>query len=719
MVKRYIILLFCLSIFPCLIFAQEFKAVTYVTPNAGRVIFDHDVHLNKLSKNCTECHNALFHITKKNPTVTMADMEKDKKSCGACHGNTRAFALTECTRCHIVKEVPINIPDFGAVVFSHKFHLGMYGCSECHNKIFKAGPGNPHVTMKQMEGGVSCGSCHDGSTAFTVKENCTKCHAVKDLDLPSEAFFSHNFHLEMFKCGDCHSRLFIAGPNRKSHTMAQMESGQSCGGCHDGKSAFSVTGDCGKCHRGTPKNIPFKETDALFSHAFHLNIYRCTDCHSGIFTGGPKSKRYTMADMENNKSCGACHDGSIAFSVAGSCDRCHKSTHDINFNIPDIGKVLFSHSFHYLMFKCDDCHNGVFLTGTRSTRYTMRQMEQGKSCGACHNGKSAFTVAGNCGKCHPVRDITMTDDARFSHNKHLEMYRCSDCHNKLFVAGPDNKRWKMTDMEKGKSCGACHDGSIGFSVRGDCNKCHTSTVEITFNVRQTGKTVFSHKFHTGMYSCTDCHYGVIPLGDAARRNTMADMEQGKSCGACHEGKTAFTVKENCTKCHPTKEINFPVGAAFSHAFHTGMYRCNDCHDALFIPGAGNRHVSMAEMEKGTSCGACHDGKTAFAVTGTCEKCHPVTKAIKYQVPRNAGDVTFSHKIHTVKGYGCTDCHNKIIFTGPARKDYTMREMEDGKFCGACHGFTMAFSVKEKANCERCHGEAAGGTNPYLFKGPPE
>jgi c(7)-type cytochrome triheme protein len=30
---------------------------------------------------------------------------------------------------------------------------------------------------------------------------------------------------------------------------------------------------------------------------------------------------------------------------------------------------------------------------------------------------------------------------------------------------------------------------------------------------------------------------------------MKDMEQGKSCGACHDGKGAFSVKGDCAKCH--------------------------------------------------------------------------------------------------------------------------------------------------------------------------
>jgi c(7)-type cytochrome triheme protein len=30
---------------------------------------------------------------------------------------------------------------------------------------------------------------------------------------------------------------------------------------------------------------------------------------------------------------------------------------------------------------------------------------------------------------------------------------------------------------------------------------------------------------------------------------MEQMSEGKSCGACHEGNTAFTVEDNCSTCH--------------------------------------------------------------------------------------------------------------------------------------------------------------------------
>ncbi len=703
--KRFLLLFLLLSAFPVMIYAKDFKIVTYATSNAGKVVFDHDVHMLKIGNSCTACHNSLYQVARKNPTVTMAEMEKGK-SCGACHNKTKAFALGECVRCHPVQEVPMEIPDFGTLVFSHAFHLKSYGCADCHNSLFKAGPGNAHVSMKQMEKGASCGGCHDGKAAFSAKGDCTKCHTVKDINYSADAQFSHKVHVALYSCGDCHSGIFVAGPKSKRYSMNDMEHGKSCGACHESKTAFSVKGDCGKCHKGV-KEVTFAKDDAVFSHKFHLGIYKCADCHSGIFVGGASSKRYTMADMEKNRSCGACHDGSIAFNVTGSCGKCHRSTKDKIYKIKDAGTVKFSHVIHQSLYKCDDCHNKRFYSGSRSQHATMAEMQKGKSCGSCHDGKSAFSVAGSCDKCHPTREINFIDDARFSHVKHSEMYSCYDCHSKLYQAGPENKRRTMPDMEKGVSCGACHNGSSGFSVKEACDKCHKSTIEVKIKVPATGATLFSHKVHGALYKCTECHNSIFGSGASAKRYTMDMMAKGKSCGACHDGKSAFTVKENCTKCHPVKEIPYQESAAiFSHKFHLTAYTCVDCHDKLYIPGPGNRHASMPDMEKGKSCGACHDSKTAFGVTDNCEKCHKATRAIKYEMPKSntqQGAVVFGHKVHMARGYRCIDCHSKIVQAGVLRRPATMKMMVEGKSCGACHGSSMAFSVRDSASCDRCHG----------------
>jgi len=112
---------------------------------------------------------------------------------------------------------------------------------------------------------------------------------------------------------------------------------------------------------------------------------------------------------------------------------------------------------------------------------------------------------------------------------------------------------------------------------------------------------------------------------------------------------------------------------------------------------------MAQMELGKSCGNCHDDKSAFGVKSNCQKCHPSTpKTIRYELSPNTGNVEFNHKPHGEKGYGCNDCHYNIVPSGISDKRWVMKEMDQGKFCGTCHGFSMAFSVKDPTACERCH-----------------
>ncbi len=107
---------------------------------------------------------------------------------------------------------------------------------------------------------------------------------------------------------------------------------------------------------------------------------------------------------------------------------------------------------------------------------------------------------------------------------------------------------------------------------------------------------------------------------------MSDMEAGKACGDCHNGDKAFSVKENCSTCHNNGDIEFETDAGkakFSHEIHTAAFGCDSCHPAPFKAKKGANTASMEQMEKGASCGSCHDGSTAFGVSDDkyCEKCH--------------------------------------------------------------------------------------------------
>ena len=154
------------------------KEVYLQTDSVGKVEFGHSAHMEieSIGKDCTVCHNAVYHIVaRKNPPFTMKDMEAGK-ACGFCHDGKQAFSVTgDCATCHAGDVVYAN-DDAGKIVFSHDVHLDMFGCDECHPDLFRPERGANPANMEEMEEGGSCGACHDGATAFSVTGNCQACH---------------------------------------------------------------------------------------------------------------------------------------------------------------------------------------------------------------------------------------------------------------------------------------------------------------------------------------------------------------------------------------------------------------------------------------------------------------------------------------------------------------------------------------------------------------
>jgi c(7)-type cytochrome triheme protein len=76
-----------------------------------------------------------------------------------------------------------------------------------------------------------------------------------------------------------------------------------------------------------------------------------------------------------------------------------------------------------------------------------------------------------------------------------------------------------------------------------------------------GQVTFNHATHVddASPSCTACHPRQFSMLDAerARRGlaqgrvaiTHERMQKGKQCGACHDGKKAFAIEDDCTGCH--------------------------------------------------------------------------------------------------------------------------------------------------------------------------
>lgn len=182
MAPRWLLLLIVLSVgAPSALYARWIKDKVYLeTADVGKVEFSHFNHLEAVGRKCPACHNGIYHIvSKNNPPFTMQEMEKGK-ACGACHDGKKAFSVKkDCDTCHRNGDIAYET-DAGKAIFSHAVHTGMYGCESCHPSPFKAEKGANTASMEQMEKGDSCGACHDGNTAFSVKtdDDCGKCHEM-------------------------------------------------------------------------------------------------------------------------------------------------------------------------------------------------------------------------------------------------------------------------------------------------------------------------------------------------------------------------------------------------------------------------------------------------------------------------------------------------------------------------------------------------------------
>ena len=75
--------------------------------------------------------------------------------------------------------------------------------------------------------------------------------------------------------------------------------------------------------------------------------------------------------------------------------------------------------------------------------------------------------------------------------------------------------------------------------------------KVEWDEKTQGKVVFDGKAHADPgLKCADCHTKIFKMKKSEHK--MADMQAGKECGACHDGKKAFSVKadaKECAKCH--------------------------------------------------------------------------------------------------------------------------------------------------------------------------
>ncbi len=95
----------------------------------------------------------------------------------------------------------------------------------------------------------------------------------------------------------------------------------------------------------------------------------------------------------------------FAVSQAGSQEDADYPTEPIVFTKP-VKAVIFEHKTHVEEYglDCDSCHDDPFEmaagTAEENDDFNMQSLYDGKYCGQCHDGDTAFASNTRCNYCH-------------------------------------------------------------------------------------------------------------------------------------------------------------------------------------------------------------------------------------------------------------------------------------------------------------------------------
>jgi c(7)-type cytochrome triheme protein len=200
------------------------------------------------------------------------------------------------------------------VVFSHWSHRARYTCRVCHQEIgFSMRQGDTGITRDQYLAGKFCGVCHNGSSAFTVKDGpqpqCRKCHLENTKELERQfASFSDSLPLAPFGNGIDWAAALKEGMIKPVNSLTSDQT-------------LKIPD---KLKQPLKLGTTSPRSDVAFSHEDHFAELDCSSCHPDLFN--IKTKTTSAFSMDSNiygSFCGACHM-QVAFPM-NDCHRCHRS----------------------------------------------------------------------------------------------------------------------------------------------------------------------------------------------------------------------------------------------------------------------------------------------------------------------------------------------------------------------------------------------------------
>jgi c(7)-type cytochrome triheme protein len=239
-------------------------------------------------------------------------------------------------------------------------------------------------------------------------------------------------------------------------------------------------------------------------------------------------------------------------------------------------------------------------------------------------------------------------------------------------------------------------------------------IDLDFNL------VLGHRQHRAI-ACTQCH----------DPNTGKKPPAHQRCAGCHDGTgggAGPTAKgpamTACGLCHPPAigkpqppelaVVQNSVRSIYSHASHAARGGagkvCSTCHAKI-----ADANETVIELPRPTvaNCATCHDGKTAFATTTACTRCHaaPTDQTAVFDVARPTARFshTGSHALLVGK-QPCTSCHRLDAKTGEV-------EIGGHGLCTGCHADD--FAKRFPTRCGACHGATEPWRHLRADRPPPD
>ena len=203
--------------------------------------------------------------------------------------------------------------------------------------------------------------------------------------------------------------------------------------------------------------------------------------------------------------------------------------------------------------------------------------------------------------------------------------------------------------------------------------------------------VFRHWIHRSRFTCRVCHIDIgFAMNAEETRITEKDNRSGLYCGTCHNGRIAFGPNDpdplngkskSCSKCHSYgKKVRLKNNF---YEFAKGLPRDRFGNRIDWIKAEEKGLIKLTDYIEGVSF-----KRVKFKDIPDFE--------VSAQMPQMP-DIIFSHKKHAIWN-GCELCHPDLFGVKKGSTPYSMEEIFNGRYCGACHD-KVAFP---NLDCQKCH-----------------